>query len=842
MSNQVTGASDARRSSRITLSLPIVLHGKDSQQQAFRENTHTLILNRHGAKLLTSHQLVVGAEVLVENPTLGSVAKANVVWIGTKRDSSGLLEAGVQLVESQNIWGIEFPPDDWTANATNKPAATAKEAPAPTVRVEKTLTRAATPSLTSEQIATQILQDLHETADAHARQFTERLDQVVQRIGLEVEIDLRARATAAKEAELAAIDHQIMASSERLSGLKSVMEDVEIRIEEARQALGETLARVPPPLTPEQIQEKVEEEALPVLHLITEGGIAAARERFQTQVQADTSQALIAWRDNLTAERETLLEEARQQITASVNSALETLGAQRGAGLQEMNRRVQEEIQANKERVVSQLKSKLDVAAEGQSAALVERLLETMHETGERQANLLQTQLDALLVSRLEQAQRHARSAGDTLQNSVEEGLRAAGEKVARELQGRLQEIADHTVASSSGQVQKQLEASAIAAGEKNLQDWQTRLQAMTDQAVSSSSEKIHAQVVDSVTVIANEFLQQSEARLHEFAEKTIASSSDHILARIEKSAHTAAEKNLQDWQTRLAEIASQAVASSTDQIRAQIEDAVKAIGEKNLQQSEARLQEITEKVIALGSDQIQARVEESVNAAAEKNLQGWQTWLQEISDKAVSSSSEQIHAQVEDAVKVIAEKHLQQSQARLQEIAQKAIALASGQIRAQVEASAHVATEKALQTCGPRVQDVADRAVEASAERMRGHIEEMARSAVEKGLQAWQTQLQAAADRTAASSAEQIRARVEKSAQAISEQALQAWQAKLQKLADHAAASSSDQVQAQIKEALGLMSQKLQEMRERAVNDAVDAFRGRLSQFLGLLPSGGSK
>ena len=131
---------------------------------------------------------------------------------------------------------------------------------------------------------------------------------------------------------------------------------------------------------------------------------------------------------------------------------------------------------------------------------------------------------------------------------------------------------------------------------------------------------------------------------------------------------------------------------------------------------------------------------------------------------------------------------------------------------------------------------------VDSSSEQMRGQIEEAARGAAEKGLQAWQTRLQEIADKTLAASSDQIRARVEESAQAMADKALQAWQVRLQEVADGAAASSSDQVRGQINEALSLMGPKLQEMQERAVNDAVEAFRGRLSQFLGLLPSGGNQ
>jgi len=77
--------SDGRRSTRLALSVPIVLHGKDSQQKAFREDTHTLIVNKHGAKLVTSHELVIGEEILIENSSLGSIAKANVVWVSVNR-------------------------------------------------------------------------------------------------------------------------------------------------------------------------------------------------------------------------------------------------------------------------------------------------------------------------------------------------------------------------------------------------------------------------------------------------------------------------------------------------------------------------------------------------------------------------------------------------------------------------------------------------------------------------------------------------------------------------------------------------------------------------------------
>jgi hypothetical protein len=723
MSNK--SAADGRRSTRLPISLPIVIHGKDAQQEAFRESTHTLIVNQHGAKLATTHQLLLGAEVLIENTTLGSVAKANVVWVSPKYSPHGRNEVGVQLVEAQNIWGIEFPPNDWTTKGKDQEAPAAEAAPAPppaAAKIPPPSTPPASPA--SEAGTTPFPQELHESMESYARQFRQRLDEVVQQVGRQSEMDLRERAAAAIGQELAPIEQHVLASSERLSTLKAEVRDFEARLAESQRNWYAAQENVPPPLSPEQIREKIEADAVPALQMIAESAIAAARERLQAQLQADAGQALAAWRSNLQVERDGLVEEARQQIVMALTSAVEELDRERDAGFDGMKRRIQE----HQENAALQFQTQFLRTVEDQSESLQALLDKTSAEIAERQANLLQTQLDALLVNRLDQAQRQAQSVGKDLQTSFEDGLRAAGEKSSRGLQAHLQEIADKTAASSSDQVRKQLEESANAAADKSLEVWQSRLQ--------------------------------------EIANQTVASSSDRIRAQVEASANAAADKSLEVWQSRLQEIANQTVVSSADQIRAQVESSANAAADKSLQVWQSRLQEIADQTVASSSDQIRAQVEASGNAAADKSLEVWQSRLQEIADQTVASSSDHI--------------------------------------RAQVEASANAAADKSLEV--------------------------------------WQSRLQEIADQTVASSSDHIRAQVEQSAQTSADKTLQAWQAKLQEVADHAAASSEDQVQRKISEALILLGPKLQDMQERAVNDAVAAFRGRLSQLLGLLPAGGSK
>jgi len=106
-----------RRSTRLSIAIPIFISGTNLQGRAFREKAHTLVVNKHGAKIATAQRLAAGAEVLIENPAMGFTAKAMVVPmtgpLAPNPDPGPHPEVAVQLYEARNIWGIEFPPGDW---------------------------------------------------------------------------------------------------------------------------------------------------------------------------------------------------------------------------------------------------------------------------------------------------------------------------------------------------------------------------------------------------------------------------------------------------------------------------------------------------------------------------------------------------------------------------------------------------------------------------------------------------------------------------------------------------------------------------------------------------------
>lgn len=108
-----------RRSARLSMIVPITIKGTDDAGQAFKENTWTIGVNKHGARLATFHTLAVGDQIVVENPVLGRTAKCRVIRVCEKRFPEDPYEIGVELLEAQNVWGVKFPPEDWQKNPTS---------------------------------------------------------------------------------------------------------------------------------------------------------------------------------------------------------------------------------------------------------------------------------------------------------------------------------------------------------------------------------------------------------------------------------------------------------------------------------------------------------------------------------------------------------------------------------------------------------------------------------------------------------------------------------------------------------------------------------------------------
>lgn len=98
-----------RRSDRITAELAIQVMGTDGMGRGFMDETKTLVLSRHGAKIILSRKLVPEQEITVRCLTTSKEADARVV--GQIGGEGGKFYYGIEFLDAQvNVWDIDFPP------------------------------------------------------------------------------------------------------------------------------------------------------------------------------------------------------------------------------------------------------------------------------------------------------------------------------------------------------------------------------------------------------------------------------------------------------------------------------------------------------------------------------------------------------------------------------------------------------------------------------------------------------------------------------------------------------------------------------------------------------------
>jgi hypothetical protein len=102
--------SEARRTERLLLSIPIRVFGFDKGTGEFAEDTHTVVVNRNGARIALKHRVSPEDTIRIVNLETYSEADFRVVGLIRSADSDAT-EWGVECNEpGRNIWAIDFPP------------------------------------------------------------------------------------------------------------------------------------------------------------------------------------------------------------------------------------------------------------------------------------------------------------------------------------------------------------------------------------------------------------------------------------------------------------------------------------------------------------------------------------------------------------------------------------------------------------------------------------------------------------------------------------------------------------------------------------------------------------
>ena len=113
MGEPETLKNDVRRSTRISLSIPVEVSGWDVEGREIQEKTTTSLVNKNGARISLQHKFSVGSKVVISIPHLKREQRCRVVWMSRLPNDRDNYQVGVELERSENFWGVDFPPGDW---------------------------------------------------------------------------------------------------------------------------------------------------------------------------------------------------------------------------------------------------------------------------------------------------------------------------------------------------------------------------------------------------------------------------------------------------------------------------------------------------------------------------------------------------------------------------------------------------------------------------------------------------------------------------------------------------------------------------------------------------------
>ena len=100
--------NERRRTLRVALSLPVVVHGQNDQGEKFCVRAMTRSVNQQGALLVMDEVVVPGQSLLVVNENKSRSTETRVAHVRRERD--GKLFVGLEFVNPDtNFWKMTFP-------------------------------------------------------------------------------------------------------------------------------------------------------------------------------------------------------------------------------------------------------------------------------------------------------------------------------------------------------------------------------------------------------------------------------------------------------------------------------------------------------------------------------------------------------------------------------------------------------------------------------------------------------------------------------------------------------------------------------------------------------------
>src|SRR5216684_2072609 len=422
-----------RRSTRIVQAVPLAVTGVDALGRPFAERTSSLIVNCHGCRYQSKHYVLKNMWVVLEipHPETGQpprTVRGRVAWIQRPRTVKQLFQVALELEVSGNVWGIAFPPEDWTAfpeltQVVMKLDAAPEASPLPPPMAEPDVTlhlgEAELPPVT-EADNLRVFPSPTSTTDA-SLQLARQVARLVADAKQQIQAATREAASHAVSAErrlsfeqweqkFAAGRAEI--ANETAQAIEKFQHEADEHSRTAHAAAAEALRTELPRWLAPQLEQLTRE----LTASLSQEGPAQRKEHAQRlESTAEDLRTVCREAEETAARLKTQSEQSEAQIVARAEAAARTL--------EESAKRREEVAEAQREALLAAAQSSSHAQLTGELEAAQSRWREaiehTLAETQDRAAGGLNEHAREWMAQLQDEMARHATAAGESVANAA---------------------------------------------------------------------------------------------------------------------------------------------------------------------------------------------------------------------------------------------------------------------------------------------------------------------------------------------------------------------------------------------------------------------------------------
>ena len=681
--NNVSAELRKRRSTRIVQAVPLVVTGVDALGRPFVERTSSLIINCHGCRYQSKHYVLKNMWVTMEipHPETGQpprTVRGRVAWIQRPRTVRQLFQVALELEVSGNVWGIAFPPEDWTAvpelsQIVMKLDVPLETSPLPPPMAEPDATLhldegELPPAAGGDNI--RLFPSPLSTTDA-SMQLARQVARLVADAKQQIQAATREAASQAVSAErrlsfeqweqkFAAGRAEIV--NETAQAIEKFQHEADEHSRTAHAAAAEALRTELPRWLAPQLEQLTRELTA---SLSQEGAAQRNEQAQQVESKAETLRAVCREAEETAARLKAQSEQSEAQIAARAEATARTLGeaakhleetaaAQRGALIAAANE-IQQQVTAALASAQSSSHAQLAGELEAAQSRWREALEHTLAETQDRAAGGLNEHARQWMAQLQDEIARHATAARESAANTALEAdqrMNALRDSLQEQTQ-RLESVLAHAAETS-----------------QRLEQHSAQLENVQQQALAG----FQSQVGNALSPSLEEMQRRSEATLEELNAKlraTFEEASREAVAQFERQIAEAVQPHVtraEEAVHRLAggrSLLDAAMTMQQDRIRNSADEAfAESLGRfrENLGSVEQILQESSQSITGRNLAELEGKASDLKHQMVEELLKSaeWyekkaQTQIQNLTERAIEHAGNQLREKAGEVSSVFA-------------------------------------------------------------------------------------------------------------------------------------------------------------------------------------------